>query len=116
MCPIGDGASFRHEALKDEAKLVNSVQILSGLRNVVNNTIQHATLRRAFGSYLNSFDMVKQKIGESCAHLYALESTIYMTAGLGDIQKKPDYCLEASACKLLTIETSRYLLMKSFYF
>ena len=116
MCPIGDGTSFRNEALKDEAKLVNSVQTLAGLRNVVNNTIQHATLRRAFGSYLNSFDMVKQKIGESCAHLYALESTIYMTAGLADIQKKPDYCLEASACKLLTIETSRYVLMKSFYF
>ena len=53
--------------------------------------------------------MVKQKIGESCAHLYALESTIYMTAGLADIQKNPDFCVEASACKLLAIETSRYL-------
>ena len=30
MCPIGDGTSFRNEALKDEAKLVNSVQILAG--------------------------------------------------------------------------------------
>ena len=30
LCPIGDGASFRHDALKDEAKLVNSVQILAG--------------------------------------------------------------------------------------
>lgn len=76
---------------------------------MVSNTIQHASLRRAFGSYLNSFDMVKQKIGESCAHLYALESTIYMTAGLADIQKNPDFCVEASACKLLAIETSRYV-------
>ena len=99
---------MKNDALKEEAKLVDSVQILAGMRKVLTDMIKHATLRKAFGSELFSFDMVKNKIGLSCIHFYALESTIYMTAGLADYQTNPDYCLEATACKLLSMETTRY--------
>ena len=50
---------MKNDALKEEAKLVDSVQILAGLRKVLTDMIKHATLRKAFGSELFSFDMVK---------------------------------------------------------
>ena len=50
-------------------------------------TIAHAHGRRAFGSQLSHFDLVSQKIGLSSMKLFALESMVYMTAGLHDHQK-----------------------------
>ena len=50
-------------------------------------TIAHAHGRRAFGSQLSHFDLVGQKIGLSSMKLFALESMVYMTAGLHDHQK-----------------------------
>ena len=41
----------------------------------------HACGRRTFGSQLCNFDLVAHKIGFSSIQLFALESTVYMTAG-----------------------------------
>ena len=51
--------------------------------------------------------MVQYKIAECCLHFFALESSIYMTAGLADYQQNPDFCLEATACKVMAAETHR---------
>ena len=81
-----------------------------GLRRVLNNTLLHANTRKAFDSTLLEKDMVQHKIAECCLHFFALESAIYLTAGLADYQENPDFCLEATACKVLAAETYRYVL------
>ena len=86
--------------------MAGSVQIVAGLRKALDITIRHATSRRAFGSQLSNFDLVKEKLGKCSMQLFALESTVYMTAGLHDYQKNPDICLEATACRLLAAEVS----------
>jgi len=105
----GQGFHILTDCLKDEAKLAGCVQIIAGLRKALNRTIAHAHGRRAFGSQLSHFDLVSQKIGLSSMKLFALESMVYMTAGLHDHQKDPDICLEATACRLFAAEVSKYI-------
>ena len=78
-----------------------------GLRRVLNTTFLHASTRKAFDSNLLEKEMVQYKIAECSLHFFALESSIYMTAGLADYQQNPDFCLEATACKVLAAETHR---------
>ena len=85
----------------------HEIYFFIGLRRVLSNTFLHASSRKAFDSHLLEKEMVQHKIGECCLHFFALESAIYMTAGLADYQKNPDFCLEATACKVLAAETHR---------
>ena len=103
----GEGFHLLTECFKDEAKLASSVQILAALRKTINMTILHATQRKAFGAELKSFDLVHDKIGKSALHLYALESAIYLTAGLADYQKEPEVALESTACKILAYKATQ---------
>ena len=61
LSTVGDGFNMLTVSLKDEAKLVSSVQILAGLRKVLNQTFKHATSKRAFGQDLYEFPL-----GEFC--------------------------------------------------
>ena len=106
----GQGFHMLTETLKSEAKLASSVQILAALRKAIDFTVEHATNRRAFGSELKSFDLVHDKIGKCALHTYALESAIYLTAGLADYQKEPDIALESTACKILAYNAANYCL------
>ncbi len=105
----GKGFHALTDSFKDEAKLAGSVQVLAGLRKVLNLAIKHAGERRAFGDYLSSYESVQNKLGRASILLFALESTIYMTAGLADYQAEPDTCLEATATRLMASQTARYI-------
>ena len=95
------------ECFKDEAKLASSVQILAALRKTLDMAIIHASTRKAFGAELKTYDLVHDKIGKCALHLYALESAIYLTAGLADFQKEPDICLESTVCKILAYKATQ---------
>lgn len=105
----GQGFNALTDSLKDEAKLAGCIQILSGLKNAFNATLKRASQRRAFGAPIGSFDQVRDKLGNCALQIFALESAIYMTAGLADYQLNPDICLEATACRLLAAEASKYV-------
>ena len=106
----GQGFHMLTETLKSEAKLASSVQILAALRKAIDFTVEHTTERRAFGAELKSFDLVHDKIGKCVLHIYALESAIYLTAGLADYQKEPDIAMESTACKILAYNAASYCL------
>lgn len=105
----GNGFHVLTESLKDEAKLAGSVQVLAALRKILNATVKHCHLRRAFGDELSNYSLVQNKLGGCAIQLFGLESAIYMTAGLADFQKNPDYCLEATACRLLAADATRQI-------
>ena len=109
IAPPGQGFHVITDALKDEAKLAGSVQILAGLRKAYNAALERALNRQAFGASIYTFDLVNDKLGKAAMYIYALESAIYMTAGLSDYQKDPDICLEATACRLFATESAKYV-------
>lgn len=105
----GDGFKAVNECLVGEARLANATQVLSALRRLLSATVRHTLGRRTFGAMLNSFDYVAHRLGQSGFHLFALESAIYMTAGIADYQHEQDISVEATACRLLAIRTARLI-------
>ncbi len=104
---LGDGFQTFVNGVGDEGRLANATQVLAALRKLLTVTLRHSMDRQAYGTSLNDFDLVSHRIGKCCQQLFALESTIYMTAGLADYQQDPDIFLEATACRLLAIKTAR---------
>jgi acyl-CoA dehydrogenase family protein 9 len=64
----------------------------------------HATQRRQFNARIADFEMIRGKFARMVANTYALESLVYMTAGLVD-RGLSDYALEGAACKVFGTET-----------
>ena len=58
----GEGFNALTECLKDEAKLAGCIQILAALRKALNLTIEHISVRTAYGAELNTFHLVQKKV------------------------------------------------------
>jgi acyl-CoA dehydrogenase family protein 9 len=65
----------------------------------------HATQRRQFGTRVADFEMIRAKFARMVVNTYALESVVYMTAGLVD-RGLPDYALEGACCKVFGTEAA----------
>ena len=64
LCQPGDGEVFIDIALNTEARLVGSIQMLSGLRKALNLLIQHANKTTVLGADLSSFPLINSKISQ----------------------------------------------------
>ena len=84
-------------------RVVTCARISAALRGLLSSTVRHALARKTFGKKLLEFDLIQQKLGDAAAHLYALESMVYMTAGIADTQVDMDFNLEAAACKRFAV-------------
>jgi acyl-CoA dehydrogenase family protein 9 len=62
-----------------------------------------ALQRRAFGSRIADFEMIRAKFARMIVSTYALESMVYLTAGLID-RGLDDYALEGACCKIFGTE------------
>ncbi len=62
----------------------------SGLKKILDATVTHVLSRKVHGNPLATYELVKSKISDCATHLYALESAIYMAAGLSDYQVEFD--------------------------
>ncbi len=64
---------------------------------------EHATQRRQFGTRIADFEMIRGKFARMVTNTYAIESIVYLTAGLID-RGLPDYALEGACCKVFGTE------------
>jgi acyl-CoA dehydrogenase family protein 9 len=64
---------------------------------------EHATQRRQFATRIADFEMIRGKFARMMANTYAIESLVYLTAGLVD-RGLPDYALEGACCKVFGTE------------
>jgi acyl-CoA dehydrogenase family protein 9 len=71
---------------------------------MIREAVLHATQRRQFGTRIADFEMIRGKFARMVANTYALESLVYMTAGLVD-RGLADYALEGAACKVFGTES-----------
>jgi alkylation response protein AidB-like acyl-CoA dehydrogenase len=88
---------------------------VGGARNSLQNAIQYAKERKAFGKSISEFGLIQEKLAESAAGIYAGESLAYRTIGMIDaaladldgsadsreIQKRiEEYAVECSILKV----------------
>jgi acyl-CoA dehydrogenase family protein 9 len=77
---------------------------LGGCKAMIREAVLHARERRQFAARIADFEMIRGKFARMMANTYALESLVYMTAGLVD-RGLSDYALEGAACKVFGTET-----------
>ena len=73
------------------------------------STIRHALARKTFGKKLLEFELIQMRLGEAAATLYALESMVYMTAGIADNQTDVDISMESAACKRFAVRSVKII-------
>jgi acyl-CoA dehydrogenase family member 9 len=76
---------------------------LGSLKSVLNQSIEYAKNRKAFGSPISDFGLIQDYITEMACHSYALESMTYLTTAFVD-SGDMDYSIEAAICKVYGTE------------
>ncbi len=76
---------------------------VGGSKMMIALATQHATQRKQFKTRIADFEMIRHKIARMTAKTYALESMVYLTAGLID-RGITDYSLEGACCKVFGTE------------
>jgi acyl-CoA dehydrogenase family protein 9 len=77
---------------------------IGGSKIMIREAAKIALQRRAFGSRIADFEMIRAKFARMIVSTYALESMVYLTAGLID-RGLDDYALEGACCKIFGTET-----------
>ncbi|HEX7251776.1 MAG TPA: acyl-CoA dehydrogenase family protein, partial [Thermoanaerobaculia bacterium] len=77
---------------------------VGGSKAMIRLAAQQATQRRQFGSRIADFEMIRGKFARMVVSTYALESMVYLTAGLID-RGLADYSLEGACCKIFGTES-----------
>jgi len=73
-------------------------------KRLIGMAVERVNERKAFGRNIGEFGLIKDKIARMMIETYALESAVYLTAGLVDA-KIADYSLESAICKVYGSET-----------
>jgi len=77
---------------------------VGGSKMMLKLAAAHATQRKQFGTRIADFEMIRHKFARMTAKTYALESMVYLTAGLIDRGIVADYSLEGACCKVFGTE------------
>ncbi len=78
---------------------------IGGSKAMIRAAADHALQRRQFGMRIAEFEMIRAKFARMTVNTYALESMVYLTAGLID-RGLPDYSLEGACCKIFGTESA----------
>jgi acyl-CoA dehydrogenase family protein 9 len=76
---------------------------IGGSKAMIREAALHATQRKQFGMRIADFEMIRGKFARMVVSTYALESMVYLTAGLID-RGLEDYSLEGACCKVFGTE------------
>jgi acyl-CoA dehydrogenase family member 9 len=107
--PAGNVLGERGQGFKIAVEVLNTGRTslaagcVGGSKVMIRLAAEHATQRRQFATRIADFEMIRGKFARMMAHTYALESIVYLTAGLVD-RGLPDYALEGACCKVFGTE------------
>ena len=91
-------------------RMFTGAKACGALRRLIDSTTRHCMEHKAFGKPLIHSELVNWRLARSAQLLYALEAVTYMTAGLADVQLKPDVEVESCMTRLFAIRASREIL------
>ena len=80
-----------------------SAGMLGGARRAMGQAVKWSRTRYQFQRPLSDFDLVRQKIANMSAMVYAMDAVLYMTTGMLD-RNDDDIMLETAACKVFCSE------------
>jgi acyl-CoA dehydrogenase family member 9 len=109
--PAGNVLGARGQGFKIAVEILNTGRTslgagcIGGSKAMIRAAAEHATQRRQFGTRIADFEMIRAKFARMVVNTYALESMVYLTAGLID-RGLPDYSLEGACCKIFGTEAS----------
>jgi acyl-CoA dehydrogenase family member 9 len=103
---LGDvGRGFRvATAVLDGGRVTLGAQCVGLCKQLISMAVARCNERRAFGRAIAQFGLIKDKIARMMVSTFALESVVFLTAGLVD-GKVADWSVEAAICKILGSET-----------
>ncbi|MDQ5858904.1 MAG: acyl-CoA dehydrogenase family protein, partial [Acidobacteriota bacterium] len=108
--PAGNVIGSRGGGFKVAVEVLNTGRTslgagcLGGSKTMIRAAALHARERRQFGTRIADFEMIRGKFERMVVNTYALESVVFLTAGLVD-RGLSDYALEGAACKVFGTET-----------
>jgi acyl-CoA dehydrogenase family member 9 len=102
---LGDvGRGFRvATAVLDGGRVSLGAQCVGLCKLLVSMSVARCAERRAFGRAIGQFALIKDKIARMMVDTFALESVVFLTAGLIDA-KIADWSVESAICKILGSE------------
>lgn len=80
-----------------------SAGMLGGARMAMDQGVKWSQTRYQFGRPLADFDLVRERIANMAAHVYAMDAVLYMTTGMLD-RGDEDIMLETAICKVFCSE------------
>ncbi len=103
---IGDvGKGYRVAmAVLNDARIALAAVSFGQARSLLNKIVHHVEHRRSFGRAIGEFPIIKDKVAKMMAECYAVESMVYLTAGLAD-RNVEDYSLESAICRVASVES-----------
>merc|ERR1719447_115057 len=103
----GDGFKVAMEILNN-GRFGMGTALSGTMRSVIKKATDHATQRVQFGTRIDSYGGVQEKIARMSMLHYATESMAYMVAGVMD-QGHKEYQLEAAISKVFSSEAAWYV-------
>ncbi|MFQ5766507.1 MAG: acyl-CoA dehydrogenase family protein [Acidobacteriota bacterium] len=98
----GGGFKMAMEIL-NTGRLSLAAGCIGACKDMIARSSAHATQRRAFGTTISQFEMIRSKFARMMCETYAAESMVYMTTGLCDAGQV-DFSLESAICKIFASE------------
>jgi acyl-CoA dehydrogenase family protein 9 len=93
-------------SLLNEMRLNLGMMAVNGImKPMINKLTDYFINTRIQNIHFKDIDTLKQRIGKLTASCYALESMIYLTAGLKDIYQDQDIDVECGVIKSYTVQT-----------
>ncbi len=101
--PLGGGLKVCLTVL-DYGRTTFGAMCTGSAKALLEKAIDHAIHRRQFHRLLASFALVKKKIATMSALVYAMDASVYMTAGFVDSNVE-DFMLESAMLKVFTSDS-----------
>merc|ERR1712212_360500 len=103
----GDGFKVAMEILNN-GRFGMGAALSGTMRSVIQKATDHATQRVQFGSHIDSYGAIQEKIAKMSMYHYATESMAYMVSGTMD-RGYEDYQLEAAISKIFASEAAWFV-------
>lgn len=99
---VGRGFKVAMEVLS-RGRVGLAAGCVGAARRLARMSIERASARSAFGRSIAEFGLIKDKLARMMTETWAMESMVYLTAGIADA-KVPDWSLESAMCKVFATE------------
>jgi alkylation response protein AidB-like acyl-CoA dehydrogenase len=101
------------KSLLNSLRLDKGFQALGGvMRPLIKRLTENAITTKVQGIHMKDVDTIKEQLGALTCSYYALESMIYMTAGLIDIYEKQDVEMESAMVQAFAIQAMTDFVMR----